>query len=427
MKKRIVLVLVLCFLMISTVFAHEDSSENVRTSQSQVYFRPEMRISEATDPEVNRGYPQVAYNSNQHEFLVIWDNYWSADFRDIYARRISNTGGLDAKFTIATGADNDELIRWHGSLTFNATNGEYLVVYMVDALDDQKHWEIWGRRVAWDGHWNGPEFKIFSWPNRGFWSPHVAWNSDRNEYLVVANALDTQTGKWNDVAGRVVQANGTMPNFHFAISSQDQALQPNDADVVYNPVAIEYLVVWDRLRKGDIYGARVGGNTGTVVNPPGEFAIDDTNHSQNDQKVAVNSRGHYLVVSELNDIDFGDVIYGRELDETGRLIGSHISITDSGADYDPNVAARPATNAFLIVWNDWNEVDDGGIGGALWESSKDVNPGIPFMVTQLGIWPASAAGQSEYLVVYNKWVDKSNKIYGRMSWQGVNFLPLILR
>ena len=57
----------------------------------------------------------------------------------IYAQRITCAGEFESHFTIATGADNDELIWKNASLAYNATNDEYFVVYTVDALSDQTH------------------------------------------------------------------------------------------------------------------------------------------------------------------------------------------------------------------------------------------------------------------------------------------------
>jgi len=353
----------------------------------------------------------------------------------IYAQRITCAGEFESRFTIAAGADNDELIRKNASLAYNATNDEYFVVYTVDALSDQTHWEVWGRQVAWDGHWNGPEIHIFTWANRGFWYPKVPANSDRNEYLVVSDAKDTTTDKWNDAAGRVVLANGTMPNYHFAISIQDQTRQPHNAEVDYNPVSGEYLVVWDcrwTIKDSDIYGVRVDGDTGTAVNPPGKFAIDDTNVYQEDPSVAVDAQGHYLIVSVMWDpVSTYHLISGRKLDATGGLIGTHFPITGtSGIVYWPDVTVKPGTNEGLIIWEKWDETTEGVVWGATWETSTSEGSGSPFQISpEDSGHGAVGSGPAEYLVGNSQknYPPSTYPIFGRLSWQVVNFLSIIMR
>ncbi len=40
-------------------------------------------------------------------------------------------------------------------VAYNSADEEYLLVYSYDAAGDDLHWEVWGRRVAWNGAWLG--------------------------------------------------------------------------------------------------------------------------------------------------------------------------------------------------------------------------------------------------------------------------------
>jgi hypothetical protein len=82
-------------------------------------------------------------------------------------------------FAISAGTGD----RFRPAVTYNATNDEYLIVWMKEVSPDV--YELWGRIIAWNAGYQRPEFKIISWANRSFWMPRVAWNSYRNEYLVV--------------------------------------------------------------------------------------------------------------------------------------------------------------------------------------------------------------------------------------------------
>ncbi len=206
MKRLWVFVLVIGFLLIlqltTPVVAHQGVWNTEQTSLAQSWHTPEIQISPSTSPESQRYEPRVAYNWDENEYLVVWHNYWPPAGYDIYARRVSSGGQLLSWFCVATGANGDNKKRLAPALAYNATAKEYLVVYMYDASGDGIHWEVWGRRVAWNGSWLGPEFPIFTWGNRAFENPRVAWNSYRNEYLVVANAKDTLSNHYNDVAGQ---------------------------------------------------------------------------------------------------------------------------------------------------------------------------------------------------------------------------------
>ena len=67
---------------------------------------PEVRISEPTSPEADRYKPAIAYNWIHREYLVVWHNTWPGGHRDVYARRVSESGKLLSLFTISAGANN---------------------------------------------------------------------------------------------------------------------------------------------------------------------------------------------------------------------------------------------------------------------------------------------------------------------------------
>jgi hypothetical protein len=434
MRRPRVFVVVMSFLLViqlsSPVVVRQDPAMTEQAISLASHLSSEIRISKPTSPECARYYPKVAYDWVHHEYLVVWYNWWSLNFQDIYAQRVTTTGELKSSFAVATGAYGDLKSRLYPALAYNAMAGEYLVVYMYDALSDGIHYEVWGRRVAWNGSWLGSEFQIFSWANRAFWNPRVAWNSYRNEYLVVASALDTETGLWNDVAGRRVMANGTTPYPGHNISYQNQTLQPHQPDVTYNLAADEYLVVWRQRFAGDdwdIYGARVRGDNDAVVNPPGIFAIDGTAVDQRYPAVATNMQDRYLVVWQHGEgqpaTDYE--IYGRELNVVGGWASAHIQIAvTTDTEKYPAVAINGGNNERFVVWS-----IDNAIRGFNWDPLAMWILWFPFQIAQDTAWtpPAVASGSTGYLVVYGRVEGSSLHIYGRLYWPLVVFLPLVLR
>jgi hypothetical protein len=395
------------------------------------YLTSELQISNPTLPECDRYVPAVAYNYAHDEYLVVWHNKWPDGHRDVYARRVSGNGQLQTWFSVSAGTHD----RFQPAVAYNAATGEYLVVWMYDAQGDATHYEVWGRRVAWDGSYMGPEFQIFVWANRGFWTPRVAWNSYHNEYMVIANGLDTVSGLANDVSGRRVMADGSTP-YSGSPVAQSQVDMPQQGDIAYNVAADEYLVVWRRMfsaADGDIRGARLRGDNGAVISP-GEFAINSKPEDQQSPAVTTNDQHRYLVVWQhaypgpCCDWD----IRGQELDVAGSLAGGEFVVAQSTDDeQDPAVAARPGPiRDYLAVWQRTTS------SGETIEASRwgDVDPSF-FEVASAAFWdnenPAVAWGRAAALIVYaaDSQGDPTvyRHIYGRKWVPNAAFLPAVLR
>jgi hypothetical protein len=371
----------------------------------------------------------VAYNSTQHEYLVVWRNARSTDFSELYAQRVSTAGQLKGSFDLTSDLSGDGKPRYEPALAYNATDDEYLLVYIYQVVDHVDY-DIRGRRIAWDGSWKGAEFEIFSWANRGFFKPRIAWNPYRNQYLVVADAFDTSSDKYNDISGRLVMADGTTPYDGHNISVQSQTLQPQASDVTYNIAADEYLVVWRQNFSGDdwnIWGARMYGEDGAVVPTPGP--IDTAWTDQDHPAVSTNTQDRYLVVWQQGlDLPTDDwEIYGRELDITGSPVDNSFAIAYSTDDeIYPDVAINGADNQRMVAWQ--RHIDS---AFAIWQRGwfpEDLTLPPPFEVAPASyIWypPAIAASPSGFLSVYEKRIDTNVCIYGRMYSNFHTYLPYV--
>jgi hypothetical protein len=389
----------------------------------------EIQISLPTSPECDRYQPSVAYNWRHDEYLVVWHNTWPSGHRDIYARRVSASGQLLSWFSVSAGAND----RAQPAVAYNATNDEYLVVWMYNANGDGSTYDIWGRTIAWNGAYQNPEFQIITYSNRTFWTPRVAWNSYRNEYLVVWSAYDATTLTPTDVAHALLAADGSKL-FGTIISSTEE---PHQADVTYNVAADEYLVVWRRMwtsTDGDIRAARIDGGSAVVVNPPGVFTVNAVTEDQLLPAVATNQQHRYMVVWQhaypgpCCDWD----IHGQELGVNGDLVGAELILAASSDDETvPQVAARPGTGReYLVVWQRTTATGE-AVKGTWWNDTDSAYLDI----ADFGFWnsesPAVAAGAPSFLIVYEGDSQSDpmvyRHIYGRMWWPEAVYLPLILR
>lgn len=145
-----------------------------------------------------------------------------------------------------------------------AGNGAYLVVW-TESTNNGNPKEVWGRALDGAGGYIGPEVRLSN-TNRpsgcncheGIGFPAVAYDSRRNEFLVVWEAEAGNFRRW-EIAGQVVKIadDGAAPvgeDFQISNASPpgqttEQAQKPS---VAYAPDGAngsgEYLVVWEDTR-----------------------------------------------------------------------------------------------------------------------------------------------------------------------------------
>ncbi|MCB0036805.1 MAG: hypothetical protein KDE51_22390, partial [Anaerolineales bacterium] len=164
-------------------------------------------------PDGNANYdayqPAVAYNSTNEEYLVVWygedDSGSLVDNEfEIFGQRIDAlTGaeiGSDFRISDMGGLGDANYDAQFPRVAYNATNNEYLVVWMSDdnsgSLIDNE-FEIFGQRLnaATGAAVGSNDFRISDMGGTGNTTysanrPDVVWNSTNNEYLVVWHGDD---------------------------------------------------------------------------------------------------------------------------------------------------------------------------------------------------------------------------------------------
>jgi hypothetical protein len=394
---------------------------------------PELLLSPSPQCDTsNEHTPAVAYDYVHKEYLVVWSNEWPGGSRDIYARRVSDSGQVLSWFCVTTGTNN----RLRPAVAYNAINGEYLVVWMQEVSANV--YEIWGRIIAWNGGYMNPEFKIISWANRSFWVPRVAWNSIRNEYFVVWNAFDTTIsfppGVPSDIAGYRVSASGVVQN-PGSPSILTTYASPHQVDMVYNLAMDEYflafVVVHTSVTTGnDIYGLRVDWN-GTPDG--GLIEICKIANNQDAPAVATNEQNRYMVVWQHEYGGTDHDIYGREYNADGTPVASYFTIASWMEDTTvPDVAANGANNEWLAVWQ---QSLGGGAGYAVKGMRWGSGPTVWTYFFDVANWafvecknPAVACDIPGYLIAYEEKIPPGKfDIYGRQWWPEAVYLPLLMR
>jgi hypothetical protein len=314
----------------------------------------------------------------------------------------------------------------HPAVAYNASNDEYLLVWMYDVSGDGTRYDIRGRIIPWNPAGGGSDvFVIGNWVHPyDMWNPSVAWGAVHNAYLVTWDSYDATTRQPLRLGSRVVSADGA-PDPSATITSTDS---PHYSDLVYNAARDEFLVVWVRSLT-NIYGARLNWD-GTVARS--DFAIYSGSTTQQYPAVSTNEQNRYMVAWEHQYSATDWDVLGIELDVDGDQVAPFFVIASTGeVEARPDVAANGATKEWLAVWQRTTAAGD-AIWAVAWKSNAV--PATRFPVAAVTFWnnrePAVAADIPGYLIVYEgRAADPTQRqhIYGRMWWPQAVYLPVILR
>lgn len=345
----------------------------------------------------------IAWDSVRDQYLVVWEGDDDAaglgdgQF-EIFGQRIDGASGAEIganDFRISDmGIDGDGAAdAVSPAVAFNATNGEFLVVWSGDDGTGglaNGEFEIFAQRIdaATGAEVGTNDFRISDMGTDGdpladAIEPAVAWDATRNEYLVVweGDDLGVQADDETEIYGqRLAGATGAeIGTNDFRLSDMGPDLDPlfdaRSPAVAWSAAQDEYLVVWegDDTSTADgefeIFGQRVSG-AGAEVGT-NDFRISDMGPNgdptfdANAPAVAWGSSGNtWLVVWEGDDDLNGLVVDEREIfgqriaAATGAAVGTNdfrISTMGPNADprydaFQPAVTYSPLMDEFFVVW-----------------------------------------------------------------------------
>jgi hypothetical protein len=386
------------------------------------------------DPSVAEVQPAVAYNPDRQEYLVVFYND-RPGYDDIRAERVSKDGKLLGGVWVAAGVGPE---RYDPDVAYNSQAQEYLVVWAAEDTGGNTY--IQGQRLrGTDAHLQGSAIPIHTAPPAVGWvsTPAVAYASAVDDYLVVWRYSESMPFR-DHVVGRIVSSSGTPSPAGFFFISQDPGGLPRDRpDLAYNRHGNGFLVVWqqrDSTASWDIYGQLVNGD-GYI--PPSFLPIkvaDEAVHCAAPAVAAIPTAPgpyKYLVVYKF-EFSPGDwAIYGRLTEETGMLCPHPLGSVELAVDQSsPAVAGTESGHRYLVTWRS----SPGGGGSRIhgWTIPHEGTP-LGWMIAEFpGVaaeYPAVAAGSTgDFLVA---WQDQpmgatNTNIYGQL-WGNRVYLPLVLR
>ena len=294
----------------------------------------------------------VAYNGGDDVYLLVWQDHRDGDW-DIYGKSIPVSGVLgDDGSRIVRRVERGNH-QQAPALAYNSQDNDYLVVWQDDWCEAYPYTtpdNIYGGKV--DGAIRLRKFVTISEAGNSQEAPAVAYNSRDKQYLVVWE--DFRHGNW-DIYGQLVSAAGDPLGGNFAISDilKDQRLPA----VAYNSQDNVYLVVWQDNRDGnwDIYGRRISADGGMH----GDFPISRAAGSQQAPVVAYNGQNNEYLVAWQDGRGDDEDIYGQRVSNEDKLLGGECPISVFANDQEhPDVAYNSQANEYLVVWQDERNGED---------------------------------------------------------------------
>ncbi len=193
---------------------HSDMPQGIAGPTAEPALGSEIVVSALDNQQLR---PDVAYNTQHREYLVVWQNNWPGN-RDIYGQRISEDGKLRSWFAISAGPND----RAQPSVAYDPVHDRYLVTWVHDISGNGSNWDVRGRIIPWDGPSPAlAEFVICDWPTTQ-WNPEVAHGLSQGEFMVVWWTAHTAVPAY--VSGRRIDAAGGAPaDSPFAIAYHPSA------------------------------------------------------------------------------------------------------------------------------------------------------------------------------------------------------------
>jgi hypothetical protein len=216
------------------------------------------------------GHTDIAYNSNRNEYMVVWEaSLYKPDpdpslpfyeENEILSQRLNAQGadiGNSGNVT-AIGRPQDGEVSFPASpaIAFNPTNGRYLVAWSADRQGDGKK-EIFTQMLgAYGGKLLAGSQRIsdsgprLSFDETGGYTPAVAYNSHKNEFLVVWSGHRKDFGSYEqDIVGQRISAAGNQigeDDLRISHMGPDgySGYRAGDPAVAYNAQRNQYVVIW---------------------------------------------------------------------------------------------------------------------------------------------------------------------------------------
>jgi hypothetical protein len=317
---------------VETKTASPPTIQSAAKTTSSLLIRPIFRISETATADPGRGatFPELAYNPDDHECLVVWESDGLTELKgvsDIYGQRLNAATNerIGISLRISTLTDQNKNHRAHRpKIAYSRTSHEYLVVWYGTGLygAPDRFFEVYGQRLSRTGKIIGSNFRISHTADLGKVNTNIvrssgpcdlAWNSTNDEYLVVWKGMgEPEDAVKMEIYGQRLKANGELLEKYVRIShtaDQGSNFHANEPAIAYNSRDNQYLVVWNGTFKNEsqaeIFGIGLSA-TGKVLAGTNAVRISQVTQiganrvASSPRVVHNNANNEYFVVFQAN-------------------------------------------------------------------------------------------------------------------------------
>ncbi|MFC1610047.1 hypothetical protein ACFL6C_03760, partial [Myxococcota bacterium] len=226
----------------------------------------DFRISDAGvdgDTNIDALWPDVAWNSVDNEYLVVWESDENVN-EEVFVQRLDNAGneiGVNDVQITTLGARSNSHFGWlHVSVTHDPANNLYLVVFVGNdsgggmGIDET---EIYGQLLTNVGAETGPDDFRISFMGAAGNSSYHAWYAD----VAVADSGGTFNAVWHsddntggvvdnelEIFSQLVDTTGTLVGSRERISNAgplgDPSYDANGPAIVFHPTRGDFFCAW---------------------------------------------------------------------------------------------------------------------------------------------------------------------------------------
>jgi len=288
--------------------------------------------------------PNVIYDDNHNQFLVVWeDGRAGANNYDIYGRLYTASGSPVGNEFVICNQPNIQCEPW---VTFDSVNNHYFVVW-EDSTNNPSTgpFEIWGQLLTWQGTAIGSRFKISQTAssNKDYNFPCVAFCELTERFLVTWQQDDISSNDWTGpIYGKIFDQDCNIVVDIFTVDD-GQFCRTDIVPYLSSSFFVSY-DNWGPAPSGDIWGKMV--NDSGSVNPYtlqlsdiNNAACDWANIASNGDKIFVCWEDIRVVYSPDWKDDFPDIYYN---------VWSQNIPTESQVEYDFGDEISMILDAYIV-------------------------------------------------------------------------------
>jgi len=349
-------------------------------------------------PEDESG-PEIAFDGTN--YLIIWKSKDNDENGNIFGKRIGQDGNVidNDRIAICEASGNQS------SCSISYVNGIFLTVWR-DERNGEK--DIYGSRLNSKGEVLDPDGILISNADDDQWGPDVA--TDGNNFFVVWD--DFRGGMmYADVYGARVSAGGEVMDIN-GIPILTAYVGQESPSVAYD--GTNYVVVWNDYRfnfLGDVCCGRIT-IEGVPLDPDGIFLCNRDNYQY---FVEIASNGSKVFAIWEDGVDYDNTInaFGTLINADGTAVvpnGKQYS-WHSNEEHNSDVAF--VNDKYLVAWHNWFE-ESANIYAVRVNTSGSVLDGNPIPVCNLDDYqkdPAVAPGTTDWILVWQDYRNVNYDIY----------------